>query len=136
MPADECIAATSANTESRMQSTAFHGDTPVASTSTHPDTPVSSTSGLQLLVEAMNTIVNTGPNVSPTIQEALVLPKAKAKKGRVKRLVHSLPDNLTSPEAIRVIALKELAKARKVADLENRAKERYIAKQNKILKNC
>jgi hypothetical protein len=65
--------------------------------------------------------------ISPVIEEALVLPRAAAKKLPPRQLVSSLPDNLTSPECIRQMSLKQLEKVRAFADRENKAKHKYFA---------
>ena len=69
--------------------------------------------------------------VSPVITEALVLPQVpddiiKTNKSKAKK--EKLPDNLTSPECIRTMSLRQLSKVKAFAEKEKRAKQAYLKK--------
>ena len=68
-----------------------------------------------LLVLADAALQHRQEAVSPVVAPALVLPKAVRRKAPPKRLLHSLPDNLTSPDTIRAMTLKGLEKVHKIA---------------------
>lgn len=73
--------------------------------------------------------------ISPTIHKSLVFPKADTSgKGKRKLQVQELPDCLTSPDALRKMALKDLAKIRAFASKEKQAKLRYTRNQEQIKK--
>ena len=72
------------------------------------------------------------PKISPTLEEALVFPSVEQPpKTKQKRLLDTLPDNLTSKEAIRTMALKQLEKTRAFAERERKAKEKYLRNLSK-----
>ena len=85
--------------------------------------------GLQLLADAATQHNDEGleqtPAVSPVVAEALVLPKAVPRRPAPKRLIDSLPNNLTCPETIRQMTLRELEKVRVLANTEWRAKNKF-----------
>ena len=94
-------------------------------------------SGLDLLAEAAETVScvptesQVKDNISQTLEEALVLPRAEQpQKPKQKRLLDTLPDNVTSSEAIRTMALKQLEKTRAFAERERKAKEKYLRNLN------
>lgn len=75
--------------------------------------------------------------VSPVIMETLVLPETKqSQKRKRSSLLDDLPDNLTNPETIRKLALKDLEKTRKFAAKEKRAKAAYLSRTLKQKKKC
>ena len=85
--------------------------------------------GLQLLTDVATQQDDEGleqtPAVSPVVVEALVLPKAVPCRPAPKRLIDSLPDNLTCPETIKQMALRELEKVRVLANRERWAKNKF-----------
>ncbi|XP_041361896.1 uncharacterized protein LOC121377863 [Gigantopelta aegis] len=71
---------------------------------------------------------------SPAITDFLIYPKAQAGKPKLKSLLQTLPDNLTSDESIRKMALKDLEKTRSFAEREKKAKQVYVKNCEKQLK--
>ena len=85
-----------------------------------------------LNVEATSTVKENEDKVSPVIREALVLPACNLKKKQQnKKLLDSLPSNLTSQDCIRKMALNDLKKVRLFAEKEQKAKARFLAKEKK-----
>ncbi|XP_062571348.1 uncharacterized protein LOC134233399 [Saccostrea cucullata] len=81
---------------------------------------------------APDTVVSS---VSPALEEMTRLPKiTNIKKPKPKKLISSLPYSLTSPDAIRQMALQELNFAREKAKKEKAAKIRYLKKKEKEAK--
>lgn len=70
-------------------------------------------------------------DVSPVIKETLLLPKVKIQKKKRSSILDDVPNNLTSPETIRKLALKDLEKTRQFANRERRAKSAYLSKLDK-----
>jgi hypothetical protein len=71
-------------------------------------------------------------DVSPVMKAALVMPKVKEiKKKKRASILDNLPDNLTSPETIRKLALKDIEKTRQFANKEKRAKATYLLKSKR-----
>ena len=68
----------------------------------------------------------TYPNVSPILQEITKLPHADPPKEKAPRLLDTLPDAVSSREAIRKMALASLKTAREKAEKEIKAKARYL----------
>lgn len=65
--------------------------------------------------------------ISPVLEKSLIYPHAgKSDKAKIKRLVQDIPDNLTSPDALRKMALKELQTVKLFARKEKAAKTKYI----------
>jgi hypothetical protein len=112
-------------------------DMPVAVT---PETEQSADiSGLDLLAEAAEQMATPPPlvdetkasKISTSMQEALVFPKApESSKPKRKTLLSTLPDNLTSGQGMRAMALRQLDTIRKFANKEQRAKQSYLKAQN------
>jgi hypothetical protein len=71
--------------------------------------------------------------LSPSLVEVTRLPKVTNTGGKPKpkKLLSSLPYNLTSADAIRQMALQKLNVARKKAEKEKAAKVRYLKKKEK-----
>ena len=70
--------------------------------------------------------------VSPVLQDLVKLPKIqKPQKNKPVKLASTLPDNLTSSETIRKMALSRLKFAKQKAEKEKRAKFQYLAKLEK-----
>lgn len=104
--------------------------------------------GLQLLAEAAvaheSEYSETGssdkmksmqPSVSPVLKDSLVYPKDMKTKKKRKSQIDALPDNLTSPESMRTMSLKELEQIRKFSRKEKMAKQKYLlnlAKERKL----
>jgi len=114
-----------------------------------PSTHHESVSGLDLLAEAAFSLPCPAPigasssalscdkiigpdqvldiSISPIVKDVLVLPRVQGStKSKRKTLISSLPDNLTSPECIRSMALRELEKVQAFAEREKKAKEKYM----------
>ena len=115
-------------------------------------------SGLDALLEAAQMIKN-GSNVNKTetvcsprspeapttsvasmivsliISQALVFPQVNVCKPSKSKSMDKLPDNLTSPECIRTMSLRQLAKVKLFADKEKCAKQAYI-KTEAAKSNC
>jgi len=73
-------------------------------------------------------VPSTSSNISPTVKAALIYPSAVRTKLRPKRLIQKLPDNLTSDECIRQMAINDLQKVKNIAEREKKAKARYLSK--------
>jgi len=64
--------------------------------------------------------------LSPVLAAKLVFRKADVStKRRARRLIQEMPDNLTSPESIRKMALTELMKVKQFAEKETKAKNKF-----------
>ncbi|XP_038046939.1 uncharacterized protein LOC119721120 [Patiria miniata] len=103
--------------------------------------------GLSMLVAAVdhvtseecatpeNTVTSSQPcsqaTISNTLEDALTFPQAVPTVSRSRRLLDSLPDNLTSPDCLRRMALHQLEKVRHKAKMEHKAKQRYLQKKKK-----
>lgn len=104
----------------------------VKSVSTASPIPMCETPGLDLLAStAAATSLLEQPHqsqqpISPVLQEALVLPKVSPRTPKRKTLSSALPDNLTSNECIRTMALKGIEKLRVFAEKEEKAKRTYL----------
>ncbi|XP_052252276.1 uncharacterized protein LOC127858948 isoform X1 [Dreissena polymorpha] len=69
--------------------------------------------------------------ISPVLTESLSFPKdTEAAKPMKQTMLNSLPDNLTSPECIRKMSLKQLEKVRSFAQKVQRAKLSFFKKKN------
>jgi len=67
-------------------------------------------------------------SISPVLKDPLVLPHVdESAKPKRKMLLDSLPDNLTSGECLRSMALKQLEKVKLFAEKERKAKEKYMS---------
>ena len=66
--------------------------------------------------------VQTDTDISSVVAAALVLPSAPPRRPPPKRLVYTLPDNLTSATSLRTMALRELETTKKFANREKKAK--------------
>jgi hypothetical protein len=85
----------------------------------------------QLMHTPRNVVTAKSSNTSPCIQAALVFPRVTASsKPKRKTLLDKLPDNLTSGEGMRSMALRQVEKVRSFATREQKAKERYLKAQN------
>ncbi|KAK3096946.1 hypothetical protein FSP39_005022 [Pinctada imbricata] len=104
----------------------------------------SETNGLEILAEAAVNVstfeespqstsacASGDHGISCVLSQALQLPTAPQTKTRAKRFSTELPDNLTSKESVRSIALKELEKVKVFAEREKKAKEKYNKNQEK-----
>ena len=76
----------------------------------------------------------TTDSVSPVLEELLVYPTQKTNKIKPRRLLDSLPDNVTSKESIRQMALRDLKKTKEFAEREKKARARYTNTKNKKTK--
>ena len=83
------------------------------------------TTGLDILAQAADQ-VRREDSVSPILQNIVKLPKVDLKKPKPKRLSDSLPDNISSKETIRKMALASIKVARENAEKEVKAKEKYL----------
>jgi hypothetical protein len=81
---------------------------------------------------ALSSLSNPACNkVSPVLQNILELPRAPPPKPKRKRILDTLPDCLTSPSSIRMVALQQLKAVEEKAEKEKRAKERYMKRLEK-----
>ena len=70
----------------------------------------------------------TTASLSPVLEELLVYPAQKNQRIKPRRLLDSLPDNVTSNESIRQMALRDLKKTKEFAEREKGARTRYLSK--------
>ena len=70
--------------------------------------------------------VQTDTDISSVVAAALVLPSAPPRRPPPKRLVYTLPDNLTSATSLRTMALRELETTKKFANREKKAKAKFL----------
>ncbi|KAH3853067.1 hypothetical protein DPMN_095590 [Dreissena polymorpha] len=78
--------------------------------------------------------------ISPALKKRLIYPVAEtSKKAKRTGPLQDMPDNLTSPSALRTITLKELHKIRQSIKREKMAKAKYLKnltkKSNEIIKS-
>lgn len=74
-------------------------------------------------------------SISPVLKDSLVYPKDTKTEQKRKSQIDILPDNLTSPECMRKMSLKELEQIRKFSVKEKRPKQKYLqnlTKQRKL----
>ena len=76
--------------------------------------------------------ITPAPPISAAAAPAVQLPISPARKPPPKRLLNTLPDNLTSTASLRTMALKDLQKIRKLAEREKAAKTRFLRKAAKV----
>ncbi|KAH3786158.1 hypothetical protein DPMN_164261 [Dreissena polymorpha] len=77
--------------------------------------------------------------ISPALKKILIYPVAEtSKKAKRTGPLQDMPDNLTSPSALRTMALKELLKIRQFVKREKMAKakclKKFTKKSNDIIK--
>lgn len=105
-----------------------------------PTTSEVKESGLNVLADVAAgtsyvTDTHATPSISPVLKESLSLPKVdESSKTKRKMLLDSLPDNLTSDECLKAMALKELQKVKVFAEREKRAKKSYMKGETTIEK--
>ena len=103
-------------------------------------------SGLNLLAEAalthsvestqtgLSNISNTArPTISPILKECLVYPKDASTQQKRKSQLNTLPDNLTSPESLRIMSLKDTEQIKKFSEREKKAKKKFLLHKQKAI---
>ncbi|XP_056003489.1 uncharacterized protein LOC130049641 [Ostrea edulis] len=91
---------------------------------------VAAVSDNQILnTEECSTSTSESTSISPVLKGMLTFPHADESKKRKRISIQStLPDNLTSPESLRLMALKDLEKIRAFAEKERKAKVIFMKK--------